>query len=224
MNFGIPESYTNELLTTTIDASHIKATITDGMAVALFTAFIIFSIPIVAMLLKEEDVCHLPKSKKPEEPEESEESTAKLVKDALEWLKSILILILIFGSFPILGIYSLIASHNSYGVMPGYSITTNPQSDSTDSQKQTVTTLLHDEITTKLEESAEAFNKYGLKDRCTMINELTGDHPESILCGGTQLTSVETDKAVFTPHITINDHGNDPQHVSVTATVTTELK
>ena len=222
MDFDIPESYTIELLTTTIDASHIKATITDGMAATLFLAFGIFSIPILVMPLKEAENFHrLPKPKEPEESEEPEESTAKLVKDALP---SILILMLIFGSFPILGIYSLIASHNSYGIMPGYSITTNPQSDSTDPQKQTVTTLLHDEITTKLEENAEAFNKYGLKDRCTMINELTGDHPESILCGGTQLTSVETDKAVFTPHIIINDHGNDPQHVGVTATITTELK
>lgn len=222
MDFDIPESYTIELLTTTIDASHIKATITDGMAATLFLAFGIFSIPILVMSLKEAENFHrLPEPKEPEKSEESEESTAKLVKDALP---SILMLILIFGSFPILGIYSLIASHNSYGNIPGYSITTNPQSDSTDPQKQTVTTLLHDEITTKLEENAEAFNKYGLKDRCTMINELTGDHPESILCGGTQLISVETDKAVFTPHITINDHGSDPQHVSVTATITTELK
>jgi len=51
MGFDIPETYTIELLTTTVDASGIKTTLTDGMGAALFAAFVMFGIPIVFMLL-----------------------------------------------------------------------------------------------------------------------------------------------------------------------------
>lgn len=213
MDFDIPETYTIELLTTTVNASHIKATLADGMYAVLFIAFFVFAFCILAILLA--------KTKDPYHPaSDTSTFTSELITGAL-------ITILIFGSllsFPLLSIYSSIATSNSYGVVPGSSIATNPQSDSTDPEKQTLTTLLHDEMTAKLAENAKALDKYGLDERCTTINELTNNNADSILCGGTQLDSVETDKAVFTPHIIINDHGSDPHHVNVTATITTELK
>lgn len=213
MDFDIPETYTIELLTTTVDASHIKTTLADGMYAILFIAFFAFAFCILAILLA--------KTKDPYHPaSDTSTSTSELITGAL-------MAILIFGSlasFPLLSIYSAIAASQHYGAVPGYSIAATPQRYSTDPEAQTLTTLLHDEMTAKLAENAKALDKYGLKDRCATINELTGDNADSILCGGTQLHSVETDKAVFTPDITVNGRGSDPHHVNVTATITTELK
>lgn len=217
MDFDTPESYTIELLTTTVDASGIKATLADSMYAALLFTFFFFGICIFGIL----------KAKEKSSRSRSAPDTSKApmpTPELIEGLVDILILVLVLGSFPLLSIYSAIAASQHYGAVPGYSIATSPQRDSTDPEEQTLTTLLHDEMTAKLAENAKALNKYGLADRCKTINELTGDNADSILCGRTQLDSVETDKAVFTPDITVNGRGSDPHHVKVTATVTTELK
>lgn len=217
MDFDTPESYTIELLTTTVDASGIKATLADGMYAALLFTFFFFGICIFGILKAKEKSSH---SRSASDTSEASISTSELI----EGLVAILIPALALGSFPILSIYSAIAASQHYGAVPGYSIAATPQRYSTDPEAQTLTTLLHDEMTAKLAENAKALDKYGLKDRCATINELTGGNADSILCGGTQLDSVETDKAVFTPDITVNGRGSDPHHVEVTATVTTELK
>lgn len=217
MDFDTPESYTIELLTTTVDASGIKADLVDGMFFALFIALFVFGISILVILKVKGESSHddsTPDTSKPA-------SVSELITSALI---AVVVPVLAFGSLPALSIYGFIADSNHYGAVPGYSITTTPQRSSTDPEAQTLTTLLHDEMTAKLAENAKALDKYGLGDRCATINELTGDNADSILCGGTQLDSVETDKAVFTPNITVNGRGSDPHHVEVTATVTTELK
>lgn len=217
MDFDIPESYTIELLTTTVDTSGIKATLADGMYVALFFTFFFFGICIVGILKAKEKSSHSRSASNT-----SEASTS--IPELIGGLVDILILVLVLGSFPLLSIYSAIATSQHYGAVPGSTIVTNPQRYNTNPEEQTLTTLLHDEMTAKLAENAKALDKYGLEDRCKTINELTNNNADSILCGGTQLTSVETDKAVFTPDITVNGRGSDPHHVEVTATVTTELK
>lgn len=218
MDFDTPESYTIELLTTTVDASGIKATLADGMYAALLFTFFFFGICIFGILKAKEKSSH---NRSASDTSEASMSTPELIRNTLV---DILIPVLALGSFPILSLYSAIAVSQHYGVVPGYSIATTPQRYSTDPEKQTLTTLLHDEMTAKLAENAKALDKYGLGDRCVTINELTSDNADSILCGGTQLDSVETDKAVFTPDITVNGRGSDPHHVKVTATITTELK
>ena len=217
MDFDTPESYTIELLTTTVDASGINADLVDGMFFALFIALFVFGIYILVILKAKEESSHDGSASDASEPV----SVSELIAGALI---AVVVPVLALGSLPALSIYGFIADSHYYGAVPGYSIATSPQRDSTDPEEQTLTTLLHDEMTAKLAENAKALNKYGLADRCKTINELTGDNADSILCGGTQLDSVETDKAVFTPDITVNGRGSDPHHVKVTATVTTELK
>lgn len=200
-----PERYTLDLISTTVDATNIKATLTDTMGVAIVLSLVLIIIFIINLSLLDDN-----------EPKEYPVPKTSALSAALRTIA--------VASFPIIGLYSFIADANPYGYVPGYSITTTPSPDSEDGQEQTLATLLHEDIEKELAKNQDALNEYGLGDRCDMMNELTNNNAESILCGGTQLESVETDKAKFYPDIKVNGRPTDPHNVSVTATVTTELK
>lgn len=76
MDFDTPESYTIELLTTTVDASGIKATLADGMYAALLFTFFFFGICIFGILKAKEKSSH---SRSASDTSEASISTSELL-------------------------------------------------------------------------------------------------------------------------------------------------
>ena len=99
-----------------------------------------------------------------------------------------------------------------------------PKDSSDNPNDQTLTTALHDDIVKEIDKRQEGFDKFGLSERCEFLNDLTDNHPESVLCGGTQLKEVETDNAVFTPYIEADAFASDPHSVNVTVNVRIDVK
>lgn len=196
------EHHTTELLSTTIDATQFDARI----------AMPYYLIMMVWIVLAVFIACLILFARIDGYAEGSFSRTGKIVLTAF------------FAPIILFTIYAMIACQFSYGTLPGYNTFIEPQFDSASPYNKTVATVLHNEIAEEVTENQAEFNKLGLIEYCRHTNELTDNNAESILCGGNQLTSVATDKAIFRPEINTHKPVTNPHSVKVSMTVDTELK
>ena len=127
-------------------------------------------------------------------------------------------------SIPVIILYGFLSCYSPYGDTTGHKFFAMPKDSSDNPNDQTLTTALHDDIVKEIDKRQEGFDKFGLSERCEFLNDLTDNHPESVLCGGTQLKEVETDNAVFTPYIEADAFASDPHSVNVTVNVRIDVK
>ena len=196
------EHHTIELLSTTIDATQFDTRIAMPYNLIMMT-WIVLAIFIACLILF---------ARVDGYAEGSFSRTGKVALTAF------------FAPIILFTIYAVIACRFSYGTLPGYNTFIEPQLDSASPRDKTVATMLHNEIAEEIIENQGEFNKLGLIEYCRHTNELTDNNAESILCGGNQLTSVATDKAVFRPEINIHKPVTNPHSVKISMTVNTELK
>lgn len=196
------EHHTTELLSTTIDATQFNTRIAMPYDLIMLT-WIVLAIFIACVILF---------GRVDGYAEGSFSRTGKVALTAF------------FSPIILFTIYAVIACQFSYGTLPGYNTFIEPQFDSASPHDKTIATVLHNEIAEEVTENQAEFNKLGLIEYCRHTNELTDNNAESILCGGNQLTSVATDKAIFRPEINTHKPVTNPHSVKVSVTVDTELK
>jgi len=196
------EHHTTELLSTTIDATQFDTRIAMPYYLIMMT-WVVLAIFIACLILF---------ARVDGYAEGSFSRTGKVVLTAF------------FAPIILFTIYAVIACQFSYGTLPGYNTFIEPQFGSASPRDKTVATVLHNEIAEEITENQEEFNKLGLIEYCRHTNELTDNNAESILCGGNQLTSVATSKAIFTPKVDIDKPVTNPHSVKVSIAVDTELK
>lgn len=199
--------YTIELLNRTIDASGLEASISPFVECTL-----VIGIPLLA-------VCVFCKIMDRFDPAYDNTSLFAVLSTPMQ------ITIVILGiAVPTTSIYAFCLAHSPYDDVAGHKFLIMPQDSSDNPKDKTLTTVLHDDIVKEVGKREGGFDKFGLNERCEFLNEITDNHPESVLCGGTQLQEVETDSAVFTPYIKGDAFASNPHNVNVTVNVHIDVK
>lgn len=201
------DDYTVELLNRTIDASGLEASISPFVKYTLIIGIPLLVVYIFCKIMNRFDPIY-------------DGTPLFAVLSA-----PVQIAIVILGiAIPTTIVYAFATSHSPYGTTAGHKFFTVPQDSSDNPEDKTLTTELHDDIVKEVNKRQDGFDKFGLSKRCEFLNDLTDNHPESVLCGGTQLKEVETDSAVFTPHIKADAFASDPHNVNLTVDVHINVK